>query len=624
MEMACPAIPHFLGFSILALVCACSAADTDRSQDRPGPNGAPSGAASGTGTNPVQPGSSAARDPSQVTSGVPVTIDGCLAQPPEQVRRLEAGGPPGSMRFLYPYADTVFPRGLAAPLVMWEGEGASADVVYVTLRSSTFSYRGCLKPSAPGRLVLPQEVWEQAAASSRGKSDPFQLAVSALEGERVAGPIRESLIIAPGSLKGSIYYNSYSSALARKGGALGGAVLRIPAGGQAELFLGQRGCTGCHGASADGTRLVTNEGVYALTPSVTVNPAPLRAAATEFVGVTPDGSAYAFQGNLYETDSGRTLSANLPASANEVSFSPDGQWATFIDGFVNTRGTVVNIQNLPVVGAIPGLGSIPGLGGTGGAPQKLATMRYDRAARSLSEYRAFQVAPGAQWPLFLPDSKALLFADTGTNDLMLLDIASGKVTLLARAMGFRTPDDAAKNVSFLPFAQAGESRQAFFPTMLPVAAGGYFWVYFDSPRRYGNFDTTKIESGLSVPAGIDLSGLGITGLPGLTSKQLWVAAIEIAADGSYITDRSAPAFYLPGQEMGANNHRAFSALDACLDQGQRCDSGTRCCSGFCANGSCVPPPTDRCAETEDACRSASDCCHRGEQCINGFCSIILL
>lgn len=573
---------------------------------------------------------------SGTTGGQAADPNGCKAQnfanlSEAQVRALAQGGAANALRFLYPYDGTVFPRGLAAPVLMWEGDGAPADAVYLHLHSKAFRYQACLKPDAAGRLSLPQEVWNRAAAGSTGKSDPFQIELTLLHGNLVAGPIREQLIIAPGSLKGSVYYNSYSSARARKGGATGGAVLRIPAGGEAELFIGQRGCAGCHGASADGSRLVTNEGVYALTPNTPVNPPALRSALTEFVGLTPDGKAYAFQGQLYDTDSGRTLSANLPTSANEVSFSPDGHWATFIDGFVNTRGnpagvvgTIPGLGSIPGLSGIPGLGSIPGVGGTG--QNKLAVMRFDATARTLSEYRAFSVSAGAQWPLFLPDSKGIVFADTNTNDLMLLDVASGQVTLLARAMGFRTPEDAKNSASYLPFAAQGEARQAFFPTLSPVAAGGYFWVYFDSPRRYGNFDTAKIESGLTAPAGIDLSSILPVNIAGLVpaSKQLWVSAIEIAPDGRYVEDRSAPAFYLPGQEMGANNHRAFSALDPCLGEGQRCDSGTKCCSGFCAANACVPPPTDRCAQTEEACRKESDCCNAGDQCINGYCSVILL
>jgi hypothetical protein len=191
--------------------------------------------------------------------------------------------------------------------------------------------------------------------------------------------------------------------------------------------------------------------------------------------------------------------------------------------------------------------------------------------------------------------------------------------LLARAMGFASVADAKQHKTFLPYGTS-ELRFAFYPTVAPVAAGGYFWVYFDSPRRYGNMDTTKIESGLSVPAGISVAA---PGLLGTASKQLWVTAIEIAPDGDYTMDRSAPAFYLPGQELGTNNHRAFSALDPCRDVGASCQSGTDCCLGFCGESGCEAPPS-RCAKTEEACKAQTDCCEAGDYCINGFCSTVVL
>ncbi len=243
-----------------------------------------------------------------------------------------------------------------------------------------------------------------------------------------------------------------------------------------------------------------------------------------------------------------------------------------------------------------------------------------------------------QWPTFLPDSKAVMFLDQNTSELYLVDLATSKVTILARAMGYDTPElaaDPAGDKTYLPFGVA-ELRQSFYPTIAPVAAGGYFWAFFDTSGKYGNFDTTKIEPVVEqppipqdpicqllpflcpTPDPVDPQPIP-TGVP---SRQLWVTAIEIAPDGNYARDPSAPAFYLPGQEIGANNHRAFAVLDPCLVQGASCESGTECCDGFCTDGMCSMP-MERCSKTEEACKSAADCCDDQEQCINGFCSIVL-
>lgn len=63
----------------------------------------------------------------------PIAIDDCGTMNPAglsdaDVQRLKAGGP-GAPRLLYPYNETVFPRGMLAPTLMWDG--AMADAVYV-------------------------------------------------------------------------------------------------------------------------------------------------------------------------------------------------------------------------------------------------------------------------------------------------------------------------------------------------------------------------------------------------------------------------------------------------------------------------------------------------------------
>jgi hypothetical protein len=184
------------------------------------------------------------------------------------------------------------------------------------------------------------------------------------------------------------------------------------------------------------------------------------------------------------------------------------------------------------------------------------------------------------------------------------------VTPLAKAMGYATPQDFASGTSYLPFAD--EQRQSYFPTVAPIAAGGYFWVFFDSIRHYGN--------------------LGL-------QRQLWGFAIDIQADGSYTTDLSHPAFYLPGQEFGAGNHRAFAALDPCKRDGDTCTSGIDCCGGACTissaaelvepTGTCNPPPVDTCAKRDEKCQKDSDCCPPAgneppNACIAGFCAFVPL
>lgn len=540
---------------------------------------------------------------------------------------LMAGGSGSTLRWLYPYDGTVFPRGLISPTLMWDGP--NADVVYVHLHSSLFDYKGCFKPTGPNQLALPQMIWDQAADRTGGASDPFLVELTASSGGAAAGPISEHVVVAKATLKGSIYYNSYATKLLGNGflPGSGGAVLRIIPGQNAQVFLGMSGCTGCHSVSANGTRLVSLDlasliagmgATYALTPGQAPNPPALAANApeTSFTGVYPDGSFYvtnAHQGlvgpraggpgaigapnaSVYDTSTGNAITGtNIPQTAMTPAFSADGSFLAFTDYAIDMgRG--------------------------------IAMMAFDGAARTASGYKKVWEADSgnyAAWPFILPDDKGIVCA-VGPNadfsgggigvsggaalnalapvsDLFLLDVATGTSTLLARAMGFNTAQDAANGTTYLPFPAAEETHHNYYPTVSPVAAGGYFWVFFDSYRHYGN--------------------LGV-------QRQLWGAAVDVSADGTYKTDPSHPAFYLTGQELGTGNHRAFTALDPCRKDGDSCTTGIDCCNGFCTNGKCGPPPPPpdggpRCAGTDESCSSAIPCCNPRDECIAGHCGTLV-
>ncbi|MEY4512573.1 MAG: hypothetical protein RLZZ450_4695 [Pseudomonadota bacterium] len=562
---------------------------------------------------------------------------------PADIDKLKAGGKADGLKLLYPYDGTIFPRGLGAPKVMWQGAAGSA--VYLRIRSKFFEYDGCLKPTGNGQLDLSQAAWDKAGAQTMGPSTPFDIELSVLDSGTVRGPLKQSIVIAQATLKGSIYYGSYNSRIGAAGGlglpgggapagggglpgglgglGGGGSILRIKPGKPAEFFARSGTCTGCHTVSANGERMIAKEfasvndgSTYALKPDTAPNPQPSRAAVSSaFTGLSPDGSVYinnAVQNGigpnimggpggglvpatatLRETDTGTEITGSgIPPSASMGTFSPDG--------------TMIAMNDLAQA--------------SGGG---ISLMDYDAKARKASNPRLlFQGGQGLSgWPFLLPDNGAVIFTTTdardfsgggvGINglaaggprsDLMIVDALTGKATLLARAMGFATPEDAAANKTYLPFG-AEELHQHYYPTVSPIAAGGYFWVFFDSVRHYGN--------------------LGI-------HRQLWGAAVAIqhdqgefhSDDGLYALDPSAPAFYLPGQELETANHRAFTALDPCRADGASCESGVDCCSGFCTDGVCGPPTG--CSETNEACKQDSDCCNPNDRCIAGFCGQILL
>jgi hypothetical protein len=487
-------------------------------------------------------------------SGEQVVIDECGASnaaglDAASVETLMTGGDTAGLSWLYPYDGTVFPGGVGAPLLMWKSP-ATADAVYVRLQSSTFDYQGCLKPTGAGQLQLPSEIWSLANAATAGAGDPFKLELSVLAAGVASGPIIEHIVIATGTLPGAVYYMTVGSKLTESGGlgTLGeSAIIGVRPARSAELILGASGCTGCHGLSADGSRLVayaSGSGVaYALSGSSAANPPVVGPApGAEYGAVVPDGTLYlatahpagvgprtygasaAMNATLYETATGNPVAdAGVPSGAMVAAFSGDASLLAFNDFAIN--------------------------GGRG-----LALMAFSESARTASAYRQVFSDPSLYpaWPSFLPDAKALLFSlgqgsdftggGTGISaiitpgpatDLYVLDLASQTSTLLAQAMGFATPADASSNTTYLPFG-AGELHQNYSPTVLPVTSGGYAWLFFDSRRDYGN--------------------LGLL-------RQIWGAAIDVSSDSSYRRDPSHPAFFLPGQEIGTGNFRPVATLD---------------------------------------------------------------
>jgi hypothetical protein len=185
-----------------------------------------------------------------------ITLDDCGSTnpaklAPEDLQRLQAGGPPGDLKVSYPYDGTVFPRGLLSPQLIWQSGTVSA--VYLHISSRLFEYKGCLAPDVAGQLTIPQNVWDAAGVQTEGSAEPYTFEVSTLEGGAVKGPVARKIVIAQATLKGSIYYDSYNSTMS--GSIVGGAVLRLTPGKTAELFLRQGACTGCHAVSSNGNRI---------------------------------------------------------------------------------------------------------------------------------------------------------------------------------------------------------------------------------------------------------------------------------------------------------------------------------------------------------------------------------
>ena len=221
--------------------------------------------------------------------------------------------------WLYPYANTMFPRGILAPLLQWSiGSSGDYQAVKIGLTEPGFQYTGYFaKPflaTTFGDIPIPASVWTSVYSSYTGataKGD-LQITVTLLPktGAAFALPPR-TVHIAGGSLRGKIYYQSYNTHLATSdvtdinGNYFGGATLAISPGASApdpKPAAGDDGpghtsasCRVCHSVALSGSALVTQEGQAYGTSSfydlgaATSAPVP-GVSGSPFPGVSPDGT----------------------------------------------------------------------------------------------------------------------------------------------------------------------------------------------------------------------------------------------------------------------------------------------------------------------------------------------
>jgi hypothetical protein len=548
-----------------------------------------------------------------------------------------------SRRWLYPYAGTVFPRGLTAPVVQWDlptaMNAAQADAVRIHMKSMLYEYEGCFPVSNKSSAPIPQAAWDEAGKQSLGQADPLVVEVTVSEAGQVFRLAPLQLIFALANLKSAIYYNTYGSTLATAKGIVGGVIMRVQPGKETpDIYLQatQGGyCIGCHSVSADGSRMVaeTHTGIGLVEgPSVSfdlttagagLQPPPLQANLKRggFAALYPDGSVYLTTGRT----GGGPIAPPLGVVGNVPgTFGPETSklydMATGVE--IPNSGIVdyAYMPNFAINGSAVVFNQIDASGAATG--HSLATMSYDRTSHTFSALKPLFQDPAQYpaWPFFLPEvvsktaelqvssGERVIFAlgasdfvtqeqpqgiTPHVSDLWWADVETGKAAPLGYANGQDTT-----GATYLPYGDR-DAHKNYIPTASPVAAGGYFWVFFTSKRNYGNlFVADPVEARAD-------------------AKKIWVTAIDINATPG--TDPSHPAFLLPGQELESGNIRAFAALEPCKENATACDSGVDCCCGFCTEGVCACKTT--CAKLDEKCVTADDCCDKTLSCIGGYCGV---
>jgi hypothetical protein len=574
------------------------------------------------------------------------------------------------LAWLYPYDQTVWPRGVLAPLLQWQTSHAAVTAVYVHLSEAGYDFQGTYDVTGLATQNQPVEAttWTQALNSNTG--DKLHVDLKIYAGGTVYGPVSEDWIVAPGLLTGTVYYNSYNSQIPMKpanapAGAYG-AVLSIQPGAQSPgvaIPSTNAACHVCHTVSADGSTIVMQGPSYKNQDPPTLDRTTVFSLKTQqqtayfadgtsnqnkfdWGAVYPDGTMavansgdgfhhYSGNSDLFSLADGSTIpSTGFEGVVNQAVtpvFSPDGRHLAF--SFLSGPGSA-SVQP-------SALHTLALLDFDCGAPSGSVTCTSG-GTYTFSNLRLLDsdMTRYVGWPSFLPDSSAVVFQSTykatssGGSNLYTWGGAEAEVWYVpAPAAGAPTPAAVplyalngfdATGKSYLPTIPGTHGTEPtlnrpldtvlnYEPTVNPIASGGYFWVVFTSRRAYGNVLTGDPWADES------------SGTPQPFTKKLWVAAVDINPTPG--KDPSHPAFYLPGQELLAGNARGYWVVDPCKADGQSCQTGSECCGGFCQQGDggalvCGSMTTTGCSGDFDKCTTTADCCAgEGLVCINGHCAL---
>ncbi len=573
-------------------------------------------------------------------------VGGPVSAPVQTVLSSQPVADPG-LELLYPYDGTVWPKGVLAPLLQWSSASRDFDAVSIELSCTNLHFGGTFARTATPftHHPIPRAAWKQVHDTCAGESVVLRLVLAS---QGVAyGPLQATWKIAHDVLKGTVYYNSYATRLAKNTVDIalgpeprfGGATLAIT--GEAlepTLVAGSdstddSGCRVCHVVGSRGARLITQHGdwiwrssVYELGASDQETVLSITDGRYAWGAISPDGSllfsnaaplvgASTAPSALYSLPSGASVTTTgLPSGlcAGTPVFSNDGTKLIF-----NWWAGAV--------------------GGNFGDSRSLAVMDFAPPGQ-FSNFSSVFTPSDSQWtalyPSFTPDGTGVVFqlqlvgngrevggtrancagpgacSDTGARgELWWVDLATKQATRLDKLNG----------AGYLPTGPSAHDADAtlnYEPTVGPVASGGYAWVVFTSRRLYGNVAT--INPFWSDPRYHDISSTP-------TTKKLWVAAIDLSTTPG--KDPSHPAFYLPAQELLAANSRGYWVAEVCRDNGEACESGDQCCNGFCraAPGNvgglvCSDKPPE-CAKEYEQCSTSADCCTDTQLlCVSGRCT----
>ncbi len=519
----------------------------------------------------------------------------------------ETQDPFGAATLLYPLDGARMPNNVATPDLQWEPIGGAGDLYRVVVRSEHIEVRAYAiddeTASFRSRYRVDPSIFRRVVDSAAGAEITFRVDRLAASGESVISGEPVSITLSEDGLFGTLYYWQVRTQ------PQSSDVFRLnAASAERTSVFGSSGsstdCVGCHTVSHDGRHLAaTRSSIGGWFTSVVDAASESTPPALELGPLMPAYHTLAW------SPSGERILGSRPVATDRNDtrlFLLDGSDGSELDA----SGLPSGVAGQPTWS--PDGALVAWLEGGGDGPDGTAAQTRIVIADATAEgFDARVLHDGGDLPLspeggltdshptFSPDSRFIAFAH-GTRSisssdssvgrprsaLYLVSVEGGDPIRLERGMGPEGPVDA-----FWP---------VFSPFVTEEADGRVlYWLAFYSRQRYGN----------------DRAGTGNT-----HRRQLWLMAIDPALARQGL-DPSYPPYWIPGQDIAADDIAAHWAPTACLSHGEECSASSACCSGRCADdGSgalvCLPPET--CRRPGESCETAADCCG-GSECNLNVC-----
>lgn len=472
-------------------------------------------------------------------------------------------GPGMPPQWLYPENGTVYPVGIAPPVLQWTLE----DNTLVHLRLEVGDYARVDHYTRLGSYTFPPEFWT-LLANDFENSIQMTIDGATFAGEpRRLGEIRD-LHTADANLEGSVYYWQIRT----------GDIMEIPADEPVARPLfpdnAETGsCRGCHAITRDGGRIgfMYNGGgdpraglawVDEPDPPVVENFTENR---WDFLSFDPSGhrAAAVHLGDMWLADTTPGIAGGIANLGPIPNVNDSGRRATTPAWSPDGSTLVYSVRGASDLDWSFETGELwsttwDQVSGTWGTPTPMLGAPHD-GVDTLS------------YPSWSPDSRLLAYS-AGPNNR-----GDPPAELY---MSDSNGDDSVRL-----FNGAPEGLDVM-PAFSPFREGGYYWLLFYSQRPYG----------------------AVT-----ENKQLWVMAVDAdyAFDGS---DPSHAAFWLPGQNPEERNITAYWARSGCEREGNQCKTDQDCCAGL----QCIRDEElgEICARVE--CTLPGHACSEAEPCCGGY------